>query len=284
MTGAGFAAGPTEVGDTRIEVRAVNGKAMSVRLRLPAVCAGLEAACEELLRQRIGRGSLQLVLEVASAPSLPDRDQLRRAALELQGVAAELGLPAPTLGDVLHAMAASSRGEPTTARPLPPRLRALLEQALADLAAHRALDGRSTVAAIVTQLDEFAGQVAAAAARAPQLVDAHRQRLQQRIQEFLVQQGVSPPPTLDLLREVALHADRIDVAEELVRLRAHLGEFRAVLERGGEVGRRLEFLLQELLRETNTLGSKSPDTVMAHTVVAMKSLLDRIKEQVANLE
>ena len=86
------------------------------------------------------------------------------------------------------------------------------------------------------------------------------------------------------MREVALFADRVDVAEELQRLRAHTDEIRSLLHKGGEVGRRLEFLLQELLRETNTLGSKSPDTEVAHTVVAMKSCIATIKEQVANLE
>jgi uncharacterized protein (TIGR00255 family) len=83
---------------------------------------------------------------------------------------------------------------------------------------------------------------------------------------------------------VALFADRVDVAEELQRLDAHLGELRAILAAGGDVGRRFEFLLQELLRETNTLGSKSPDTTIAHTVVAMKSAIDRMKEQAANLQ
>ena len=110
-------------------------------------------------------------------------------------------------------------------------------------------------------------------------------------------------PAVDLVREVAIHADRVDVAEEFQRLRAHLAEFRAILDGGdggsgaagggsggaaakpgAPVGRRLEFLLQELLRETNTLGSKSPDTELSHTVVGMKSSIDRLKEQVANLE
>ena len=106
----------------------------------------------------------------------------------------------------------------------------------------------------------------------------------QRVQDFVAAHVPAPPPAVDLVREVALFADRVDVAEELQRLRAHTDEIRSLLHKGGEVGRRLEFLLQELLRETNTLGSKSPDTEVAHTVVAMKSCIATIKEQVANLE
>ena len=89
---------------------------------------------------------------------------------------------------------------------------------------------------------------------------------------------------MDLVREVAVFADRVDVAEELQRLRSHQQEVRKALQGGGEVGRRLEFLLQELLRETNTLGSKSPDTETAHAVVAMKGCIATMKEQLANLE
>jgi uncharacterized protein (TIGR00255 family) len=86
------------------------------------------------------------------------------------------------------------------------------------------------------------------------------------------------------VREVALFADRVDVAEELHRAQAHVAEVEALLARGGELGKRLEFLLQELLRETNTLGAKSPDTAIAHAVVAMKTSIERMKEQAANLE
>jgi uncharacterized protein (TIGR00255 family) len=104
------------------------------------------------------------------------------------------------------------------------------------------------------------------------------------VQEFVAANVPTPPPAVDLVREVAVYADRVDVAEEFQRLRTHTDALNKLLTEGGEVGRRLEFLLQELLRETNTLGSKSPDTEVAHAVVAMKSCISVIKEQVANLE
>jgi uncharacterized protein (TIGR00255 family) len=285
MTGVGFAAGPTELGDLRIEVRTVNGRGFAAKLRLPPACNGFEAACEELLRQHVHRGSVQLVVERTQvATPLPDRELLRGVADGLCQLAQELRLPPPSLADVLQVAMASARGEALTSRPLPPQLRALCERALLDLARHRAVDGAGTMAAILAQLDEFAAGAQQAGARAPALAVAYRERLLQRVSDFVSHHLPQSPPAFDVVREVALFADRVDVAEELQRLQAHIAELRAVLGRGGEVGRRLEFLLQELLRETNTLGSKSPDPTMAHIVVAMKTAVERMKEQAANLE
>lgn len=285
MTGAGFAAGSTELGPLRVEVRTVNGRGVSVKLRLPAVCSGFEAALEELVREQVRRGTVAVVVERQGgvAPSF-DRASLREAAADLRQLAVDTGLPAPTIADVLQYAGAFARGEAMTSRPLPPGLRELVVQALADLQRARAADGAGTVRAVQETLAKFAAHLVAAAERAPRLVDAWRDRLLQRVQDFVQAHAPGPVPAVDLVREVALQADRIDTAEELQRLDSHTGAIRDVLARGGEVGRRLEFLLQELLRETNTLGSKSPDSTIAHTVVAMKSCIDRLREQVANLE
>lgn len=283
MTGAGFAAGDSEVGPVRIEARSVNGRGLSVKLRLSSVCGGYENAIEERARERLRRGSVTLVVERGQrAAQLPERAVLLETAHELRRLADELQLPKPTLADVLQA--ASGGRESATSRPLPPQLAALVDHALDELVAHRHADGRGTVAAIEAELVAFEGLVAVAAARAPQLIDEYRARLLQRVQDFVAANLPEPPPAVDLVREVAVFADRVDVAEELQRLQAHVAEVRALLGKGGEVGRRLDFLQQELLRETNTLGSKSPDTAVAHAVVAMKSHIATIKEQAANLE
>jgi uncharacterized protein (TIGR00255 family) len=285
MTGVGFAAGACEVGELRVEVRTVNGRGFSVKLRVGSACSGFEAAIEEMVRAQVPRGSVTVVIErVHGALALPDRAVLRDLADNLRQLAAELHLQPPGLDDVLAVAMASGRGDAMTSRPLPPQLRALLEQALEDLAAHRAADGRGTVDAIASCLDEHARWVAQAEARAPMLAAEYRDRLLQRVREFVAAHVPEAPPAADLVREVALFADRVDVAEELQRLRAHTTEIRRLLAAGGEVGKRLEFLLQELLRETNTLGSKSPDTAIAHAVVAMKTCIERMKEQAANLQ
>ncbi len=285
MTGVGFAAGACEVGEVRIEVRTVNGRGFSTKLRVPPTCSGFEAAIEEAVKAQVQRGSVMVVIERAQvATPLPDREVLRAVAVGLRAMASDLQLSAPSLDSVLQVALSAGRGDAMTSRPLPPQLRALLERALAELAVHRATDGRGTAEAILAQLGELAAGAHLAAARAPQLVAEYRDRLLQRVREFIAAHVPTPPPAADLVREVALFADRVDVAEELQRLEAHISEVRAVLARGGEVGRRLEFLLQELLRETNTLGSKSPDTTIAHAVVAMKTSIDRMKEQAANLQ
>lgn len=305
MTGVGLAAGPTEIGELRIEVRTVNGRSLAIKLRLSPVCAGFEAAIEQAVRARLSRGTAIIVVEhVAGATAGLDRDAVQRAAKELTEAATAAGLPGPTLADVL-AWAAPTGGhkEPSTSRPLPPQVEALLKSALDELQRCRAAEGDGTATAMRAELAEFENGLHAAEQRSPQLVAHYRDRLLARVQEFVQQHVEGGVPAVDLVREVAIHADRVDVAEEFQRLRAHLAEFRAILDGGdggsgaagggsggaaakpgAPVGRRLEFLLQELLRETNTLGSKSPDTELSHTVVGMKSSIDRLKEQVANLE
>ena len=168
-------------------------------------------------------------------------------------------------------------------RVLPDQARALLLAALADLRQCRRAEGATTLAAMQEQVAEFEGCLQQVKDRAPKVVVAYREKLLQRLRDVLQAEGVAIEAS-DVVREVAIFADRVDVEEELQRLQAHVGELKSLFERGGVLGRRLEFLLQELLRETNTLGSKSPDTEISHCVVTMKSNLDKLKEQAANLE
>jgi uncharacterized protein (TIGR00255 family) len=266
-------------------VRSVNGRGFAAKLRLPNACSAYEAAVEELLRAKVARGSLLVVVELAQpVGAVVDAAAMREAAAALRALAGELQLDPPRLSDVLAAAAAARRGEPMTSRPLPPQLLALCERALAELASRRAAEGQRTVAAILGELAEHEARAREVAARAPQLADEHRRRLLQRVQEFAAQVGTSIAPAAEFVREVAVFAERIDVAEELQRLAAHTDALRALLRQGGEVGKRLEFLLQELHRETNTLGAKSPDAAVAHAIVAMKANVERMKEQAANLQ
>ena len=155
--------------------------------------------------------------------------------------------------------------------------------AIAALRSSRQAEGVATLAAMRTHVDEFEACWQQVKARAPKVAEGYREKLLTRLREFLRTEGVAIEAA-DVVREVAIFTDRVDVEEELQRLQAHVVELRSLFERGGVMGRRIEFLLQELLRETNTLGSKSPDTEISHCVVAMKSNLDKLKEQAANLE
>ena len=160
---------------------------------------------------------------------------------------------------------------------------ALVDTALDALVQDREAEGRATAATLTTLVDELTDLREQVVQAAPRIVSAYREKLLGRIGEFLTERGVTVDDAA-IVREVAMFADKVDVAEELQRLGLHLDRLRDALATGGEVGRGLEFLLQETLREVNTIGSKSPDADIAHVVVAMKSRIDRLKEQAANLE
>jgi uncharacterized protein (TIGR00255 family) len=286
MTGAGFAAGQTELGQLRCELRSINGRGLVVKQRLCRDCDGLEAAIEQIIRRRIARGTVNVSIDRVDGELgvLGDVQELGRLVGQLRAAARALGLDEDLgLGDVVAFAAGLPRPPAAHQDSIPPAVAALLEAALDRLLQRRDAEGAAAAAAMLGHLDEFDRLALAAASRAPEVVAAHRERLLRRLNEHLAQQGIHLEPR-DIIKEVALFADRVDVSEELQRLQAHLAEVRAVLDRGGEVGRRLEFLLQELLRETNTLGSKSPDVQLSHLVVAMKSCADKLKEQAANLE
>lgn len=283
MTGVGVASGATRFGELRIELRAVNGRALQIKQRLCTEVAGIEAAFDEVVRREVVRGTVTLVVERQGDGSLAlDRPALQALVEDLRALARDLGLAADlSLRDVL-ALAANMRTS-NLARELTPDLAAVLEAALADFQAHRLADGAATVAAMIADLDTIDRLRAAAAERAPAIVAEYRDKLRQRVGEFLAAQGLELDAAA-VVREVGMFGERADVSEELQRLAAHAAEVRAMLQRGGVLGRKLDFLLQELLREANTLGSKSPDVAMAHCVVDLKASIDRLKEQAANLE
>lgn len=282
MTGYGVAAGPTARGEMRVELRSLNARGFVLKQRLCPELVGLEPALEDLIRRRIVRGTVTLTIDRPGAPPLPDREILRQLVLQCRALAKDLGLPEElTLRDVL-ALAASGR----VVGPLhgvPDDLFELVDRALDALQQRRLAEGASIAAEMKQQMAACEAAFGRIRQRAPELIAIHRDKLLARVGEVLKAQGIALEPA-DLVREVALFADRSDVSEELHRIELHLAEVRSTIAQGGEMGRRLEFLLQELLRETNTLGSKSPDVAIAHDVVAMKSCIDKLKEQAANLE
>lgn len=290
MTGVGLSRGPTELGDVAIEVRSVNGRGLAIKSRLAAACLPFEAELEQRTRERLARGQVRIAVEVVQplpgGEALIDEARAAQAADQLRALAQRLQLlQGPSLSDIL-AVPGVLTGQSQTARvsrALPAALAALFDRALEALIADRQREGRATVAACVEQLDVISAESARAAKRAPEVIDEYRARLLRRVNELLEGQGRTMSEQ-DVLREVALVAERSDVEEELVRLQSHVDQASEVFAAGGEVGRKLEFLLQEVLREINTLGSKSADVEMARAVVAMKSAVDRLREQSANLE
>ncbi len=289
MTGAGTAVGATELGRLSIEFRSVNGRGLSVKMRLAAECQGLEAAVEERLRRRIQRGSVQVASVVDDPASGPDTglniEFGLQVAQRLDAFAAQVGKTV-SLADILAfpgVVEATARSRPRMSRELPAEVAALVDLAVHALVEDRQREGQATVAAMLLSIDDIDAALAEVRVLAPQIVGDYRDRVLQRVNEFLDGRAKTLQPE-EVIREVSVFADRVDITEEIQRLASHMSRAREVLQDGGVLGRNFEFLVQEMLREVNTLGSKSPDVQIAHLVVRMKSGVDRLKEQAANLE
>lgn len=288
----GFARAEGEHGGQRWiwEVRSVNGRSLDLKLRTPSGFDALEAPARAAAAQRFKRGSLQATLSLtrdpAAAPPLKIDTELVNRLLDAGGPFVESKrVRKPTwdgllsLRGVLQTEDAELDAEARAA--LEAALAAGLEQALEDLAKARQAEGR-TLRAIFTEaadrLDALIDAARSSAATAPQAaLDRIRQRLEQ----------LAPDIKLDpqrLAQEAALAAMRADVQEELDRLTAHASELRSLITKPEPAGRRLDFLSQELTREANTLVSKSSDMELTRIGLDLKTVVDQIKEQAANVE
>ncbi len=274
-----------------VELRSVNGRSLSVKMRIASECLGLETALETYLRSRFHRGTLTLLIHVENPVRNPDaivdEELAAQVADRLRQLAKKVGAQGgPELSDVL-AFPGVVIGAPTsrvrTSWEPPADVLALVASAAEALSKSRAEDGASTVADMNEQLGAMRTVLAEVRAQAPNVVADYRDKLLGRVNEFLEGQARALEDG-DVIREVALFADRVDISEELQRLDSHLEKVTGVLAAAGHVGRHLEFLLQEMLREANTIASKSQHAEIAHRIVKVKSGIDRLKEQAQNLE
>jgi uncharacterized protein YicC (UPF0701 family) len=277
MTGFGEGRARGPAGEAVVRIGGVNHKGAQAQV---AVRGDLhDPALEDELRTRVRdaleRGAVTVQVALAPARALAvDPARLVAAWRELAAAAAAAGAPVPTLEGCAH-LVGGLRGDEDWAVPV----RAAAAQALAAVAQARAREGAALGAAMAGHAAALRRLAAAMAVAAQARAARYREALQQRLAEVLAQQVA---PEL-LVRELALHAERIDVTEEQVRLAAHLDALDALLAGGGAIGRRLDFLLQEVGREVNTTGSKANDAALQALVVDAKCLVDQLKEQAANL-
>lgn len=272
-----------------LELRSVNSRFLDVVLRLPDELRPHEPALRELIAKRLKRGKVELRVSVEAAaggalPDVPVRT-LQRLAAAQQQVRVWLPEAAPlSVADALRLAAGDSAASPALGEALLP----LARQALDELVAARQREGARLLALLQERITALRALAAQAAPLVPQLVQAQRQRFLERWQEALgappASEAVTQAAQERALAEATAFAIRIDVAEELGRLAAHLDEIEAVLQKGGETGKRLDFLIQELHREANTLGSKSATLELTRISVDMKVLIEQMREQVQNLE
>lgn len=288
----GFGREVVETGRERIaaEVRSVNSRGLKVSVRLPDDLAAFQPEVEALVRSGVDRGTIYVELDYRALATTGtfavNADLLKLYAYEARTLRGELAIETPLSVELLMQLPGVVFPRPGTAEDpaaLWARVRGVIERALEALNASRGREGaaiaedlRGRRRAIAERLDSVRGRI-------PESRAAYKARFEERMRALLEGTGVAPDPG-DLAREVAIFAERTDVSEELARLEAHLVELDRILALGGAVGRRLEFLAQEMLREANTMGSKSQETALVHDVLAIKLEVDKIKEQVANVE
>ena len=291
MTGYGAAERVMETVRVAVEIRAVNNKFLKVMVRRPEGLGSAEAAIERQVRERISRGTVTVNLTIeprgaaARAPINTEvlaayRRDLERLAAETGGGGGEVPLEALL---ALPGVIGSDEVRLTEIENLGAEVEAAVAEALRRLDAMRETEGRATAQDMETTLGDLERGVAAIEPRASEVVEAYRDRLQERVSALLDGMEV-PADDAMLVREVAFFAERSDVNEELSRLKSHVSQFRALFEEAGPVGRKLEFLTQEMVREVNTLGSKSSDLDISRQVVDMKAKVDRLREQTQNIE
>jgi len=272
-----------------LEIRAVNSRFLDLSFKLPDELRQFEPGLRELLVGRLKRGKVEvrIALEQGLRQLVPEPSARLLQRLNSLQDNVKSWLPqanALSVADVIR-LAASEQGTLTGIGP--EQVMPLAEHALAALLTARQREGKRLAAMLlerITQLRHLAGQ---AQPLVPQLVAQQRQRFMERWQEAMAlgETAVLPEAAQDrALAEATAFAIRIDVAEELTRLNSHLDELQRLITKGGEIGKQLDFLIQELHREANTLGSKSAALELTHISVDMKVLIEQMREQVQNIE
>ncbi len=292
MTGYGDASYQSDVLTLTLELRSVNNRYLKVTVRASEPYNLLEAEFEKVIRRAVKRGTIQVHLR-CQRQFAPQDFQINAVALrsyldQVRRACADLDLPdrgQSLLSQVL--MLPGVVPEPATAsfnlEEEWPVLERVLEQALERLQAMRREEGRAMAAELLQHRDHIAGELEQIRRRIPMVSVNYRDRLLERVRALVAEMDLQIDRA-DLIKEVSVFAERSDIAEEVVRLASHLDQFQDILNEPESAGRKLEFLTQEMFRETNTIGSKASDVDISRHVVEIKGTLEKIRELVQNVE
>ncbi len=284
----GFGTGEASLGPGRVvvDIRSVNNRHLDVRVRVPAEMADQSLFLEQRARERLTRGRFELTVRYDGPALMPhlDADRVRTVYRELERIRDELApgtdIPLTAIIGMPELYAApASVGHAATQE----ALARALDDAIPSLDEMRRREGDSLAAELKSRLSACRRLHSAVRDRVPETLRAAEARLRARIARLSSDSGA----TLDAGRleaEIAVLADRTDITEELVRLDSHFSQLAALLDSSEPVGRRLDFLMQEMAREANTVGAKSQDAELSHLVVELKSDIERMREQVQNVE
>jgi len=290
MTGFGRAEAAGERLTVTVEVKSVNHRHLDIALKIPRGLASLELDARRLAQSAVQRGRLDVTVSLAPVeggtltPLIVNVAQAREYAEIARRLADETNLGgAPTVAWLLDQPGVVSReAEPAvTPEEAWPLLERGLTQALGELVARREAEGEALQRELLALHGALTAHVDAIAERAPLAAARRGTRLRERMQSLL---GDNPIDEARVATEVAVWAEKTDISEELARLRAHLEQLTGLLAEGGQVGRTLDFLIQEMNREANTVGSKADDLEISQAVIAAKSTLEKLREQVQNIE
>jgi uncharacterized protein (TIGR00255 family) len=288
MTGYGRGVAERGIARVTVELRSVNHRFLDLKIR-GAASPAVEDAVSQRVRERLERGAVSGTIRVErtgpGAAVRIDRTLAQDIHAQLAALAADLGLPAPGLRDVIAQPGVLSIGDPSGEAEADAAAAATIATATAldALVAMREAEGANLAADMRARLDAMGRIFDALGTATVDAGQAARDRLHERVSRLLEATGGTLDPAR-LAQEIAVLADRADVTEEQVRARSHLGQLGATLAQTGGVGRRLDFLVQELGREINTIGAKSTAAAIAQLVVDAKTELEKIREQVQNLE
>ncbi len=289
MTGFGEAHSQDQSLTVAAEVRTVNSRYFKLNIRSTDGAGLLDVQIENLVRKFVMRGTIHVQLKIQRERNADDMrinvEVLTNYRRQLESIAdASTSEPVRidsllTLPGVIEDTTADRR-DATADWPL---IEVTLTEALKSLTQMRRDEGAAMTADLASHGRTIAERLDKIEVRAPLVVDGYRQRLTDRVKKTLGELDVNVEPN-DLIREVSLFAERGDISEEIVRLRSHLDQFDQILGADGSAGRKLEFLVQEMGRETNTIGSKANDVEIARDVIEIKAALERIREQIQNVE
>ena len=287
MTGYGRATSAIAGYTLTVQVSSVNRKTLDLAIKLPGEWDALEAALGERVRKIAHRGRVSVVVELTGARGgngvTWDEAEIGAALDRLAALAAARGVAFAPTPELLWSVANSLRrmAELPAADEAAPVVADTLEEALRGFAAMRAQEGEALLVDLLTRLNTLRAHVEAIAVRAPQVATGYRDVLLTRLRQAGLELDLNDER---VLKEIALFADRCDVTEELTRLRSHFEQFGTLLKSAGEIGRKAEFILQEVGREVNTIGSKANDLAISRAVIELKNELERVREQIANVE
>jgi len=284
MTGYATTTQETPHGSISLEIRSVNNRYLDIQFRLPDDFRKQEPVMRELLSAQLNRGKIECRLNFSPSTQTGNNQQLDHALLEKL---LQLDQTIKTLHPAAQSLTVAEilkwpgmlGNDNLSSEQLGELSMTLLQTALEDLKASRVREGNKLKSVLLERLDQMRQLLITASPRIPALVAAFEEKLRTRIEEILGNQEDER-----IRQEITLFAGKIDVDEELSRLQTHLEEVERILNKGGSVGKRLDFMMQELNREANTIGSKSVDLEISRISMELKVLIEQMREQVQNIE